>query len=453
MQESVAIKTVMDKLPTSELDETLSEFVSPFTQLMPDARLGKVVPLAIRGIVAGETPVITQVARSVQRTESTTWAAAKRIYRFLENERLSARLLAEGLYRRARASVEEESLENNERLVVALDPVNFEKPYTHELEGVSTVYKSTPPERHGSSRLARGYPAITATLVNTRVPATTYANWFSYTTEFISENHEIHCAIQTTRRILADWRVRFVGDSGLDNQKVFEWMAKEECEFVVRASHLDRRVELYNGRLDRWEQESLEDLVQTVPFSASWRVSFAHAGRTRLATIRVGWLELRLPETRRRMWAVVAEEYDAPEQEESTRTLVLLTNAKVEENEKAQEIYADWRLRGRIEHGYRFCQEQGLDVEDMRVRTLDRMRRLFMLVLLAMQFVFHLMEGWPAAAVRWLRQLGGKLGLQIDRDGPYLLLGGLSAVWQTAMTLSHLAVCPFPHEAFERRCG
>ena len=30
-------------------------------------------------------------------------------------------------------------------LVVAVDPVNFEKPYTEKLEGVSTVYKSTPP--------------------------------------------------------------------------------------------------------------------------------------------------------------------------------------------------------------------------------------------------------------------------------------------------------------------
>ena len=34
-----------------------------------------------------------------------------------------------------------------------------------------------------------------------------------------------------------------------------------------------------------------------------------------------------------------------------------------------------------IEHGYRFDQEQGLDVEDIRVQTMQRMRRLFALVL------------------------------------------------------------------------
>ncbi len=34
MQESVAIKTVMDKLPTAELDQTLKEFVSPLTEVI-----------------------------------------------------------------------------------------------------------------------------------------------------------------------------------------------------------------------------------------------------------------------------------------------------------------------------------------------------------------------------------------------------------------------------------
>ncbi len=205
---------------------------------------------------------------------------------------------------------------------------------------------------------------------------------------------------------------------------------------------------MYNRRLDRWEEESLGDLARTVPSadSCSWQVAFSHAGRTRLATIKVGWLELRLPESHQPLWAVVAQEYDATEQ--ATRTLVLLTNVAVWEEATARAVYEDWRLRGKIEHGYRFCQEQGLDVEDMRVRTLERLRRLFVLVLLAMQFVWHVMQRWPPVAVRWLRWLGGKLGLGIDRDGPYLLLRGLHAVWQTVAALSHLGVCPFPHEAF-----
>ena len=54
----------------------------------------------------------------------------------------------------------------------------------------------------------------------------------------------------------------------------------------------------------------------------------------------------------------------------------------------------------------------------------------------------------PNKAVLWLRKLGGKLGLKSDRDGPYILLRGLSAVWQSATTLSWLAIQPFPRHLF-----
>ncbi len=45
IEERIAIRTAaMDKLPTSELGETLSEFASPFTAMLPDERLRQVVP-------------------------------------------------------------------------------------------------------------------------------------------------------------------------------------------------------------------------------------------------------------------------------------------------------------------------------------------------------------------------------------------------------------------------
>ena len=46
MKESVAINTVMDKSPTAELDQTLTEFVSPFTRMMPEALRGYQVETA-----------------------------------------------------------------------------------------------------------------------------------------------------------------------------------------------------------------------------------------------------------------------------------------------------------------------------------------------------------------------------------------------------------------------
>jgi hypothetical protein len=72
------------------------------------------------------------------------------------------------------------------------------------------------------------------------------------------------------------------------------------------------------------------------------------------------------------------------------------------------------------------------------------MRRLFAFVLLAAQFVFAVSEHWPPKAVLWLRQLGGKLGLSCDRDGPDWLLQGIAAVITTAMTVSFAFLHPFP---------
>jgi hypothetical protein len=87
--------------------------------------------------------------------------------------------------------------ENPSYVVVAIDPVNFKKPCAEKLEGVSTVFKSNPPDLKGEKCLARSYLAITASVVNPRVYGVCYTNWFSYkTADFISQNREIQRAIR-----------------------------------------------------------------------------------------------------------------------------------------------------------------------------------------------------------------------------------------------------------------
>ena len=435
---NIPLTEILAKMPVEELEQALNDFLAPITDLLPEKRLRRVVPEAVRGILAQETPVIAAMAQSTPRQEMSCYAGAKRIYRFIWNKRFNHHQLFKGIYQIAQRTVAEE---NPDYLVVALDPVNFEKPYTKKLEGVSTVRKSTPPNLEGEARLTHGYPAMTATVVNTAVPAISYLNWFSYkTADFLSENREIQRSIRTTRWVFPDRKLRFVMDSGGDDQKNFAFW--EPNEFIVTAKHMNRLVEVYNSRLDCWETEHLQDLVNCVLWQVTYQVAFQHARRTHLADLKMGWFLVRLPETHQQLWVLVAED------NLHTNTLTLLTSIPILSVTIAQEIYADWRLRGRIEHGYRFDQEQGLDVEDLRVRTVERMRRVFALVLVAAQFVFSLGKHWPPKAVLWLRKLGGKLGLKTDRDGPYILLRGLSAVWQSVATLSWLAIQPFPHHLF-----
>lgn len=440
---TIALETVLAKLPLMEIERSIQDHTEPLLEMLPDRRMEKVLKNMILGVLGGQTPVITGMARQVWKQEGETWAVAKSIYRLLGNERLKTKVIYEGLYQVGQKVV---ARENPDYLVVAVDPVNFEKPYTQELEGVSVVHKATPPDLAGHARLARGYPALTATIVNTQVPVTSYANWFSYkTADFLSQNKELEQAMETTDRLYPGRKIRFVGDSGLDDQKMFAQVVKLQQEFVFRVSHLERIVEVYNDRLDRWETEKLQDLVESVPYPVTFQVLFKHAGETRFDTVHFGWFRVRIPGTQEPLWILVADD------ETLNRQLVLITNVPLTSISAMQQVYNDWRLRSRIEHGYRFDQEQGLNVEDMRIQTVERMRRLFAIVLMAAQIVFVIAEQWPPKAVLWLRQLGGKLGIPTDRDGPYWLLQGLSAVIVTYMTLSFVRLHPFPFQEFT--CG
>jgi hypothetical protein len=432
---SISHNDVLAKLPEHELQDSLHRFLAPATALLPDPRLRAVAELMTQGIVTSQSPLVTQIARGAGHWDETVWPTCKRAYRFLANEHFSHRTLLKGLYGIAQAAV---AAQAPEYLVVAIDPVNFEKPYTRALEGVSTVMKSTPPSLKGEKRLTRGYPAITATLVNLVQPAVTYANWFSYVTEdFVSQNREIYRALRISRALFPGRKLRFVGDAGLDDQKIFAQVARLNSEFVFRACH-DRQVEVCNARLDRWEPELLFDLVASVPFEFEQVVGFTHARQVRRVRTGFGWLKVRLPETHQVLWVLVAHDFD------DGHDLILLPNIPLETADDVRSVYTDWRQRCHIEHGYRFDQEDGLEIEDLRVQSLERMRRLFILVLLAAQFVFYVGRTWAQASVLWLRQLGGKLGLKSDLDGPYVLLRGISAVWQTVATLTFLANHPFP---------
>ena len=119
---------------------------------------------------------------------------------------------------------------------------------------------------------------------------------------------------------------------------------------------------------------------------------------------------------------------------------VLLTHRAVTSALEAQQVYRDWRYRPTIEHFYRFIQEDGLDVEEIQVQTLERQRRTFVLVLAAALFVLRVPGVWRPETVTFLRALGSSTaGTAMDRQGPYEILIGLQRVFSTLSLLSCLA--------------
>lgn len=160
------------------------------------------------------------------------------------------------------------------------------------------------------------------------------------------------------------------------------------------------------------------------------KLVFSHAGQQRLSYTTLDWFQAHLPHQQQTWWVVVARShlFEQP--------VILWTNRPVLTAEDALGVFADWAQRPAIEHLNRFLQEGGLLVEDIQRHKLERMRRLFLLVLVAALFVLRLPDLWSPAGVLWLRQLASSTaGLPQDRDGPYLLLLGLAQFFSTLATI------------------
>ena len=190
--------------------------------------------------------------------------------------------------------------------------------------------------------------------------------------------------------------------------------------------------------MDRWEEELLDDLTTTVPLPVDFRVAFTHARKVRVAEIGLGWLKIRLPGKQQVLWALVAYEPSLD------RTLVLITNIPIHTAQDAQAVYTEWRYRPQIEHTYRFDQEDGLDVEDVRVQTMERMRRIFVLIMIAALFVYHIAHAWPQHMVLWLRRLGGKLGLSSSLMAPMSFSPASELSWSPSLPWRLLHNIPSP---------
>jgi hypothetical protein len=244
---------------------------------------------------------------------------------------------------------------------------------------------------------------------------------------------EIQRAVRTMRTVLPEQTLCLVTDSGLDDQKFFAACGRHNVEFITHVSH-DRWIEVWNERLHHWEREHLKDLVDTVPGGLSFEVSFTPAGKNHRAHVTLDGFKMRMPETQQILWGVVAQSdyFKDP--------LVLITNRAIPTILDAQQIYRDWQRRPAIEHLYRFLQEDGLDIEEIQVQTLERQRRTFVLTLFAALFVLRRPGVWSTATIAWLRALGSSLvGTRMDRNGRYALLLGLQSVLSTVATFSAIA--------------
>ncbi len=416
----------------------LRAYLKPYGAVLGDARFGEGLEELVAGMLGARSPQMTKAASSAPGQVKVPFSLAKRFYRLMSSGNYSHADWLKALQADARAVVAHAGAK---RLIVAMDMVHFEQPYATVVEGLSTVYKATPPGSDGKARLTSGFPTILCEIVNVAQPALPYAHFFSYTTpDFVSQNLEVQRAIRETCGVLSGHPVCFVTDSEWDDDAMFAYIAAQpNATFVIRAKH-NRRLQVYNERLKRWEDEYLWDLRDSMAGQVACQTVFRHAGQTHIGHSTLDWFQARFTPHGPSYWAVIIDTdlFDTP--------LVLWTNHTVAEAEHALAVYADWQRRPTIEHLHRFIQEDGLLVENMQLEPLESKRRLFVLILATALFVLRLPDLWEPSLITWVRQLASAIvGTLMDREGFYLLLYGLTALLTTLATLHAAAVRrPFP---------
>ena len=73
---SIREKEALANLPADELQTSLTAFMVPVLTHLPERRLRQVSLLAVRGILAAQSPVLTEMARAGQPEDGRNWPLA-----------------------------------------------------------------------------------------------------------------------------------------------------------------------------------------------------------------------------------------------------------------------------------------------------------------------------------------------------------------------------------------
>jgi hypothetical protein len=105
---TIALESIFAKLPIMEIRRTIRDHSEPLMRLLSDKRMRKVIESMMLGILGGQTPVITGMARQNGKEDGETWSVAKSMYRLLGNKRLATDVMYQGLYETGQRMVAKE---------------------------------------------------------------------------------------------------------------------------------------------------------------------------------------------------------------------------------------------------------------------------------------------------------------------------------------------------------
>lgn len=250
---------------------------------------------------------------------------------------------------------------DKENAVVLFDDSDINKEYSKKLEDLDKVIDASSKDK----RIVNGYHVCEATVLtkNEKQPISIYSKIYSCKSKnFISKNTYTLESIKSTEKLIGK---NFIGifDRGYDDNKIFKYMSNNNHKFVIRLD--DERTLLFKGK-----KRSVKEVSNSRKGKISYKALFSENEEYELM---LSYTKATLPANKKEYTLVIV--YGLSEE----KPMKLLTNIEIKEKEDVIKIVKLYLSRWRIEEHFR-GKKQEYDFENMRVRTLESMNNLNMML-------------------------------------------------------------------------
>ncbi len=250
---------------------------------------------------------------------------------------------------------------NQDDAIALFDDSDINKEYSRKLEDLDRVIDASSPDK----KIVNGYHICEAVILtkNEHQPISVYSKIYSCkSNNFESKNTYTLESIKAVERVAGN---NFTGifDRGYDDNKIFNYMTENQHKFVIRLD--DERTLLFKGK-----KRSVEEVSKTRKGKIKMTALFDDNEEHELM---LSYTKATLPCNNNEYTLMIV--YGLSEE----HPMKLLTNLSVKTKEDAIKIVRLYLSRWRIEEHFR-GKKQEYDFENMRVRTLESMNNLNMML-------------------------------------------------------------------------
>lgn len=243
--------------------------------------------------------------------------------------------------------------------VVLFDDSDINKEHSKKLEDLDRVIDASSQDK----KIVNGYHVCEATILskNKKQPMSIYSKIYSCKSKnFVSKNKYTMESINAAEELVGD---NFIGifDRGYDDNKIINYMSKHK--FVIRLD--DKRTLLFKGK-----KRSIEEVSKSRKGKIRMTALFDDNDEKELM---ISYTKATLPYNKKEYTLVIV--YGLSEE----KPMKLLTNIKLDDKEEVIKIVRLYLSRWRIEEHFR-GKKQEYDFENMRVRTMESMNNLNMML-------------------------------------------------------------------------